>query len=195
MLKNGKNGSLKNSNGNILSCVFIMNTQDVIYTILIFAAFIYMYVVGFLAIQKDNITKRWSDYKCKPSIIPFASYYGPPGTSTADNFQECLTKMSEKNMFDLISPLGLLFKGITDQSDNLSSNVSGLHDLMGNMTNSTNNMFSMHSNLLINVISGVYKILANMKDTTERTVTVNEYLKALIDDQSKIIYILGGPTE
>ena len=58
-----------------------------------------------------------------------------------------------------------------------------------NMTTSSNNMFSMHSNLLINVISGVYKILANMKDTTERTVTVNEYLKSLLDEQSKLLYV------
>ena len=59
--------------------------------------------------------------------------------------------------------MGALFKGVTEQSDNLTSNISGLHDIMGNMTTSSNNMFSMHSNLLINVISGVYKILANMK--------------------------------
>lgn len=166
-----------------------MNTRDVLYTIIIIGAFCYMYIMGFMEMRAQDIRTRWKDYKCKPSIIPFASYYGPPGTSTSDNFQECLTKMSEKNMFDLLTPMGALFKGVTEQSDNLTSNVSGLHDIMGNMTTSSNNMFSMHSNLLINVISGVYKILANMKDTTERTVTVNEYLKSLLDEQSKLLYV------
>tara|TARA_Y100000768_G_scaffold307929_5_gene242084 strand:- start:30234 stop:30689 length:456 start_codon:yes stop_codon:yes gene_type:complete len=144
--------------------------------------------MGFMQMRSADIKENWQDYKCKPSIIPFASSYGPPGTSTADNFQECLTKMSEANMFDLLAPMGALFKGITEQSDNLTAGVGGLDDIMNNMTNSTNNMLSMHSNLLINVISGVYKILANMKDTTERTVTVNEYLKSLVDEQSKLLY-------
>lgn len=168
-----------------------MNTRDILYSTLIIGAFCYMYVKGFMQIYKEEISKpeNWKEYKCKPSIIPFASYYGPPGTSTADNFQECLTKMSEANMFDLLAPMGLLFKGITAQSDSLTSSVGGLSSMMDTMTTSTNNMFSMHSNLLINVISGVYKILANMKDTTERTVTVNEYLKSLIDEQSKLLYI------
>ena len=169
-----------------------MNTRDVLYTILIFAAFIYMYVKGFLEIQKKHIQDRWAEeYKCKPAIIPFASYYGPPGTSTADNFQECLIAMSESNMFDLLAPFGLLFKGLTAQSDNLTDNVGGLNDLMNNMTTSSNNMFSMHSNLLINVISGVYKILANMKDTTERTVTINEYLQVLLDEQHQMIQAIS----
>lgn len=167
-----------------------MNTRDVLYTILIFSAFCYLYIIGLMdRIQAESSKpERWKELKCKPSIIPFASYYGPPGTSTADNFQECLTKMSESNMFDLLAPMGLLFKGITSQSGNLTKNAGGLHDLMNNMTNSSNNLFSMHSNLLINVVSGVYKILANMKDTTERTVTINEYLKSLIDEQTKILY-------
>ena len=35
--------------------------------------------------------------------------------------------------------------------------------------------------------AGVYKILANMRDTTERTIAVNELLKVMIDQQRAYI--------
>ena len=169
-----------------------MNTRDVLYTILIFIAFGYMYIQGVMEIQKTQIREDWKTNKCKPGIIPFASYYGPDGTSTSKNFRECLITMSESNMAELVSPFSTLVYGIATQSNSLTDSTDKLSSIGERLKNKTENMFSTYTNLLINVVSGVYKILATMKDTTERTVAVNEYLKALLDEQSRQTMTLAG---
>ena len=39
--------------------------------------------------------------------------------------------------------------------------------------------------MLANILSGIYKILANMKDTTERIVAMNELMKVMLDQTAK----------
>ena len=169
-----------------------MNTRDVLYTILIFIAFGYMYIHGVMEIQKKQIREDWKTNKCKPGIIPFASYYGPPGTDTATNFRQCLIAMNESSMSDMVAPFSTLVYGVTTQSIGLTDTADELSNMRTEMLNKTENMFSTYTNLLINVVSGVYKILATMKDTTERTVAVNEYLKSLLDEQSRQMMTIAG---
>lgn len=165
-----------------------MFVGDILYTIIIFAAFFYMYITGTRERYRQKIRADWSNTKCKPQIIPFASYYGPKGTSTTDNFKECLIKMSEGNMLSLLAPFGNVLSGIAEQSASITTSTQNMGDMVDSIQSKTSSMFSTHNNLLVNVVSGVYKILANIKDTTERTVTVNEYLKAMLDEQSRILY-------
>ena len=51
---------------------------------------------------------------------------------------------------------------------------------------------------MTNMTAGVYKILANMRDTTERTIAVNELLKVMIDQERayiRSVYYFKSPEE
>ena len=43
---------------------------------------------------------------------------------------------------------------------------------------------------MTNMTAGVYKILANMRDTTERTIAVNELLKTMIESWPIILKLI-----
>ena len=45
-----------------------------------------------------DIQANWSEYKCRPYIIPIAGYIGPAGTTSSSTFAECSSSMF-KNYF------------------------------------------------------------------------------------------------
>lgn len=58
----------------------------------------------FLAIGSGiaNIKKNWDDYKCNPSIMPFAAVFGK---NTQENFNECIKQNQVSFMGGFLEPI------------------------------------------------------------------------------------------
>ena len=163
-----------------------MNTNDVFYSLVIFAGFTTLFVMSMLETRRKRVRDNWSEMKCNPSIMLFANYY-KEDVSTVQNFNECMSEMKASSMFDVLGPVQDMFSALSDFGGSMQSEITGIKSFLNSFVAIVNDTFSVFFILMTNMTAGVYKILANMRDTTERTIAVNELLKVMIDQQRAYI--------
>ena len=72
-----------------------------------------MYAVGIKKI-KDN----WGEYKCKPAVMPFTSFFGH---NTSKNFEECIKDMQTDYMGVLMQPINYTLSNVADGAEVLQT--------------------------------------------------------------------------
>lgn len=87
--------------------------------------------------NRKNINKNWPNYKCKPYILPFAGWaIGPNGTTTANNFMDCVWTLN-KSFFDiLISPFIKIIKTIIGILSGLTNDIQNIRQMIDYMRES-----------------------------------------------------------
>jgi hypothetical protein len=77
--------------------------------------FYFIYGATILYYNSKHITQNWSDYKCRPYIIPIAGYFKGDNflEATVDNFNECTTNIFKKYFDILIKPIAHILTTIT----------------------------------------------------------------------------------
>lgn len=163
-----------------------MNTNDIFYTFVIFTGFVTLFVMSILETRKKRVRDNWSEMKCNPSIMIFANYY-KEDVSTMQNFNECMSEMKTSSFFDVLGPIKDMFGALSEFGGSIEGEVSGIKSFLNSLVSVVNDTFSVFLILMANMIAGVYKILASIRDTTERTVAVNELLRTMIDQQRAYI--------
>ena len=157
-----------------------MNTSDVFFTIFIIISFIVLYILSIMESRRKKIRDNWETYKCNPSIMPFASYYNED-VSTTTNFSQCMSSMQNSNTMSFLEPVYGMMDSLTSFGGGLQSEILDIQTSINVVIGAVNDVFSSFFIMLANILAGFYKILANMKDTTERIVAMNELMKVMLD--------------
>ena len=158
-----------------------MQSNDIFYSIFIFLGFIILTVLSMMESRRKAVRDNWAEMKCNPSIMPFASYYGPEGTSTSKNFSDCMSKMQNDETLNFVGPLYEVMNSFSDFGGAMGSELVDVQNGIKNVVTTMNEMFSTFFILVANIVGGVYKVLATMKDSTERIIAINELLKIYLD--------------
>jgi len=174
-----------------------MNTNDVFYSLIIFIGFATLFVMSIMETRRKRVRDNWTEMKCNPSVMMFANYY-KEDVSTMENFNECMSEMKTSNLFDVFDPISDAFGSLADFGGSMQSEIIGIQSFLNSFVSTVNDTFSIFFILMTNMTAGVYKILANMRDTTERTIAVNELLKVMIDQERayiRSVYYFKSPEE
>ena len=163
-----------------------MNTSDILFSIFILISFIVVYAMSMMETRRKKIKENWETYKCNPTIMPFASYYNED-VNTSENFSKCMSNMQNANTMSFLEPVYGMMDGLTTFGGGLQSEILGIQNSVNVVIGAVNDIFSTFFIMLANILSGIYKILANMKDTTERIIAMNELTKVMLDQQSAYI--------
>ena len=79
-----------------------MNSSEITKVILIFLVFGMLFAINILSVGIANIKKNWPLYRCNPTIMPFASFFGhDPKT----NFTYCIQNMQSAYMGNILQPI------------------------------------------------------------------------------------------
>lgn len=70
-----------------------------------------------------EIQEKWPEQRCKINIMPIASWVGPPGTNTSQNFTECLDNFLGSYLEKKFEPLFRLFSGIFGVLNGITSSI------------------------------------------------------------------------
>lgn len=157
-----------------------MNTGDILFTLFIIISFIVLYILSIMETRRKKIKDNWETYKCNPSIMPFASYYNED-VSTTENFSKCMSSMQNTQTQSFLEPVYGMMGSLTSFGGGLQSEILDIQTSVNVVIGAVNDIFSTFFIMLANILSGIYKILANMKDTTERIVAMNELMKVMLD--------------
>ena len=106
--------------------------------------------------NKKKINKKWTQYRCKPYMLPFAGWaVGPGDVSVTTNFVDCMWNIN-KTFFDiLISPFTEILQVITGI---LSSMVNDIQNIRKMVTYMRDNMEEMAKDVLNKIWASYVRI-------------------------------------
>ena len=171
-----------------------MKTSDIVQVILVVIVFVVLMFANVATAGIDRVKKNWPLYRCRPTIMPFASMFGHDTTS---NFSYCISNMMSQSMDMYTAPIkqtmaqftsggvpsmtggapggpggGML--GSMGSSNNASRGMfSGLRDGMGGMVKSITGIF-------VNLLIEMQKIGINMQDMMGKLVATVATLMFMI---------------
>jgi len=168
-----------------------MKFSDIFLAVFIVLAFTLTYFVSYFMLGYKNIQKNWSQYKCNPMIMPFASYFGK---DTEQNFSQCVGKLQSATMPVHMAPLsaaqGVLHQNISSLSDQLGSVRSLQSKLRPNIAGNFSNTFGVFNNVLIEM----QKFTVSFRDMVMKLLGTMTVLMHLLQGQQMVgTSIVKGP--
>lgn len=156
-----------------------MNASDISLFTFIILVFIALYVSNILIIRAEEIKRNWPKYRCNPSIMPFASYFGH---DSMQNFTYCLQTIQSNYMGYLMQPF--------------EYNLSVLGDLGGNMVGSLQKVrafFSYIRNMITSIIQNVFGVFLNLIIEFQRIIIgIKDLFSKLAGVLATLLYLLSG---
>ena len=172
-----------------------MNSNDIFLSILIIFLFCLLFVSSMLESRRKVVQENWDKMKCNPTVMPFASSYGPINgkeINSLQNFSECMQSMQQTAVFDFFGPIYKMFESVSEFTASIQNEINSVRLYLSTLVDMINDTFSIFFIVIANVTSGMYKILGNMKDTTERLVSVNHILKGMLDQSHGYITAISN---
>jgi len=146
--------------------------------------FIFITLIFFLFFSyynvKNNIYKYQSnpaEYRCHPSVMPFAGYIYPhPGMTNSQfnrsNIMYCMREILKNVLSDVLQPLEYIAQQIQNiQSLNIGS-LNSLRGLFSNIRNAMSGVFGLLYNLLENLFASINYIIVYLSSAFVKIVTI-----------------------
>ena len=142
-----------------------MNTADITLTMLILWIFGSLHAFSKLMMHVNDIKNNWTQYRCKPSIMPFANVFGH---DTKDNFTWCIQHIGSMfaggSLDTLTSGMGTVAGSLGSAGTGfgtISDSIGGMKD---NNKSNTTSTFSMFGNITV----AVKRFFNSLKDTANK---------------------------
>ena len=156
-----------------------MATSDMALSVIIVIIFICLYLFNIIIVSMQRIKDNWPEYRCQPSIMPFASLFGH---NTAKNFTYCIQNIQTGFMNNLLKPLnfniGALAKIASDLTDDL---------------NFTRGFMSMFRFNIADIFKNIFATMFNIMVEVQRTViNIKDMIGKLAGIMTATLYVLNG---
>ena len=139
-----------------------MNSSEITKVILIFLVFGMLFAINILSVGIANIKKNWPLYRCNPTIMPFASFFGhDPKT----NFTYCIQNMQSAYMGNILQPINYNLNALASVGTELSGAISSARGFIARLRTEISNIVGSIFGVFLNLIIQMQKILINIKDT------------------------------
>ena len=125
-----------------------MRSSDITLTIVIILIFVAMYFYNILAVGIKNIQDNWPEYRCNPSIMPFAGMFGHDAGS---NFTFCIQNMQTDFMGYLLQPLTYL---TSVQNISMGNLMGSIQDIRG--------FINVFRNFITSIVQSIFGVFLNI---------------------------------
>ena len=146
-----------------------MKSSDITLSIFIILIFVGMYFYNILAVGIKNIQDNWPEYRCNPSIMPFAGTFGH---DVMDNFTYCIQNMQTDFMGYLLQPLDYLASVISSVSGDLTEVVQDIRSFVNVFRNFISSIVQSIFGVFLNILTQFQFILIKMKDMLAKIVGI-----------------------
>ena len=161
-----------------------MNTADITLTVFIIWIFGTLHAFSTLMSHMNKIKNNWSDYQCKPAIMPFANVFGH---NVMDNFTYCIKNIGMIFAGNSLSDLGAGFEatasGLGGASTGLGTIASAMGGLKSTSKSNTGSTFSIFGNIAMQV----QRFFDDLKSTMSNVTTGSSGVSSIFKDASKAV--------
>ena len=146
-----------------------MQISTVIQVIIIFVIFILLFVSNILAVGIKNVKDNWPEYRCNPSVMPFANIFGE---DTASNFTYCIQTMQSNYMGYLTQPFNYNFNIINELGSSITNAVNDVRAFFNNLRDMITSVIQEVFGTFLNILVEFQKITMNIKDLFSKMIAV-----------------------
>jgi hypothetical protein len=146
-----------------------MRGQDIFYALFILFIFIVLYVFNVMVVQMANIKDNWPLYRCNPSVMPFAGYFG---VNSSDNFTYCIQNMQSSFMGYLLEPVQYTLSLISNLGGGISDSVNDIRIVLSSIRTFISNLVQNIFGVFLNILIELQKIIISIKDVVGKTMGI-----------------------
>ena len=179
-----------------------MRFDDIISSILIIFIFLLLYSVNVFVSKYQYIKDNWAEYRCKPEIMPVSSLWG---VDTQENFMYCTETMQLSMMDPILAPINSTLGGILGIAGSLTSNLTSLSDILGNLSLDNFNFVTMITEffssftkmfefLVLILMDIIQRIVASVVSVLYLLTSGNNAIQSLYASQKPLIESVQGFT-
>jgi len=144
-----------------------MRSSDITYAILIILIFVGMYFYNILAVGIKNIQNNWPEYRCNPTVMPFAGAFGH---DAAQNFTYCIQNMQMDFMSYLLSPMNYLMSVMGGISGEFMDAIQFVRSFFNVLRNFITSIIQSIFGVFLNILTQFQYLLIKMKDMVAKTI-------------------------
>ena len=156
-----------------------MRTSDITLSIFIILVFVAMYFYNILAVGIKKIKDNWPEYRCNPSIMPFAGTFGHDVIS---NFTHCIQNAQSDYMGYLLQPVNYLISVVNKSIGGLTEAIQDIRSFINVFRNMITSIVGSIFGIFMNILTQFQYILIKMKDMMGKIVGI----------MATMMYILQG---
>ncbi len=108
----------------------------------------------------EEIKKNWPKYRCRPNVMPFASFYGH---NTAENFNFCLSNMFGAEMGNALGPVFIILGSIINTLIILIQVANSIRIQFATMMGGINTLFQNFADRFKQLVASVQMSAYRMK--------------------------------
>jgi hypothetical protein len=138
-----------------------MATSDLTLSVIIIFIFIILFVFNIIVIRMQHIKDNWNLYRCQPTVMPFASFFGH---NTSENFAYCIQNIQNGFMGDLLKPINLNIGILGNITSGLTKNLNSARSFMSNFRFNLFDIFKNIFSVLFNIMVEIQRMMINIKD-------------------------------
>lgn len=155
-----------------------MKTSDISLSVLIILFFIAILILNVLTIGISKIKQNWPLYRCNPTVMPFASYFGHEPIS---NFTYCVQNMQTSYMSYLMEPTHYILNLFGNMINGLMTDIQWIRTKIMSLVSNIENIVTSIFSVFINIIIEFQRILIKIKDIIAKILGVMTTLVYLLD--------------
>jgi len=144
-----------------------MRSSDITYAILIILIFVGMYFYNILAVGIKNIQNNWPEYRCNPTVMPFAGTFGH---DAGQNFTYCIQNMQMDFMSYLLSPMDYLMNVMGGISGEFMDAIQFVRSFFNVLRNFITSIIQSIFGVFLNILTQFQYLLIKMKDMVAKTI-------------------------
>ena len=116
-----------------------------------------------------KIQDNWPIYRCKPSVMPFASLFGH---DASENLEFCVQNMQTSYMSVLMEPVNYTLSNVSTMSSGLTTNLQSMRNMFSSLRDSTGSGVGNLYGVFLNISMVLNQIVMKVKDTVNKMVGV-----------------------
>lgn len=144
-----------------------MKFKDIFLTFILLLMFLALFMFNTFSSGISNIKKNWPVYRCNPSVMPFASYFGHEPVS---NFTYCIQNMQTSYMGYLLEPVHYLLNVVHKMISSIMNDINWIRKKIENMVSNLLKVVSSIFGVFINIIIEFQRIMIKLKDTIMKVI-------------------------
>lgn len=159
-----------------------MKSSDIFLSLIIFVIFIGIYAFNTFSVGLENIKKNWAVYRCNPTIMPFASWFGH---DPVKNFTFCVQNMQTSYMSYLLKPTNYALKLVHGIINEIMESINWIRKKIKNLVDNIMVVIASIMGIFVNILIQFQQMIIKLKDTVYKTLGIVTTMVYLVDSGMK----------
>ena len=156
-----------------------MKGSDIFYTFIIILVFIALYLFNTLSVGMAKIKQNWPVYRCNPTVMPFAGYFGH---DTATNFTFCIQGMQKNFMSFLLKPTDYAMSVLKDALGDIMKDIQWIREKIADFVGTIMSVIKSIFGVFINILIQFQRMIIKLRDVFGKVLGV----------MTSVIYLIEG---